>query len=327
VVDGAAVTEKRAATVAVTGANGFVGLALCRHLLAQGRRVLGVVRDPGACLPQGVERRVVGPVNAGTDWTAAVAGAGSVVHLAARVHVQWDGAAEALEEFRRVNTYASENLAREAAKSGIQRFVLLSTIKVLGEGKPDRTPYTDTDPMAPQDAYGQSKAEAEQAVVSEAAALGMEYAVLRPPLVYGPGVRANFLALLRACDTPYPLPLGGIDNARSLLGLANLIAAIEVMLDHPGAAGGRFLVRDGEDLSTPALAARLRHALGRPARIWPAPVGLMRGLAGLGIACGLVQRLAGSLTAEDSGLRALGWLPPETVDQGLAQVARWWRGR
>ncbi len=319
-------TERRPA-IAVTGANGFVGAVLCRHLLARGERVVGIVRDPGAALVKGVERCVVGPVGPETDWKAALTGVGRVVHLAARVHVPWDGAAEALEEFRRVNTYATGNLAREAARQGIQRFILLSTIKALGDGKPDGTPYTDTDPLAPTDAYGRSKAEAEEAVALAAAGSGMAVAMLRPPLVYGPDVRANFLVLLRACDTPYPLPLGGIGNRRSLLGLDNLVSAIALCLDHPEAVGRKFLVRDGEDLSTPELAARLRKALGRPARIVWAPVGPIKALARIGICRGLAQRLAGSLLADDSGIRSLGWQPPLTVDEGLARVAQWWRGR
>ena len=319
-------TERRPA-IAVTGANGFVGAALCRHLLARGERVVGIVRDPGAALAAGVERRVVGPVGPETDWRAALAGIGQVVHLAARVHVPWDGAAEALEEFRRVNTYATGNLAREAAGQGVQKFVLLSTIKALGDGKADGTPYTDADPAAPTDDYGRSKAEAEDAVASAAAGSGMAVAMLRPPLVYGPGVRANFLALLRACDSPYPLPLGGIGNRRSLLGLDNLVSAIAFCLDRDDVADRKFLVRDGEDLSTPELAARLRKALGRPARIMWAPIGPIKALARIGICRGLAQRLAGSLLADDGGIRAFGWRPPLTVDEGLARVAEWWRGR
>lgn len=314
-------------TIAVTGANGFVGAALGRHLLAKGHRVFGIVRDPGATLIKGVERRVVGPVGPDTDWTDAVAGVDAVVHLAARVHVQWDGAAEALEDFRKVNTYATANLAQTAAKQGVCRFVFLSTIKVLGDGKSGGAPYTDSDPCAPTDAYGRSKAEAEEALAAIAGKSGMEAVILRPPLVYGPGVRANFLALLRACDTPYPIFLGGIDNRRSLLGLENLVSAIILGLEHPEAPGKRLLVRDGEDLSTRELAARLRKALGRPARIAPAPVFLMNILGHIGLFRAAVLRLAGSLRAEDSAIRALGWQPPQTVDQGLAEVARWWRSR
>jgi len=311
--------------VAVTGANGFVGTALCRALLARGDRVVALVRDPGAALAPGAERRVVGPIGPETDWGGALKGVDRLVHTAARVHVQWDVATEALAEFRRVNTYGSARLAAAAAAQGVRRFVFLSSIKALGDGKADRTPYTDGDPAAPCDAYGRSKAEAEQALAEAAAARGMEWAVLRPPLVYGPGVRGNFLTLLMACDTPYPLPVGGIDNRRSLLGLANLVTGILHLLDHPQAAGGKFLIRDGEDLSTTELVVRMRKALGRPARIVPAPIGLLRALGAIGLFRGAVQRMAGSLQADDSGLRALGWQPPSTVDQGLAQVAAWWK--
>ncbi|MGQ0674546.1 MAG: NAD-dependent epimerase/dehydratase family protein [Rhodospirillales bacterium] len=312
---------------AVTGANGFVGAALCRALLARGEQVVGIVRDPGAGLPKGVERRIVPAIGPDTDWSAALAGVGRVVHLAARVHVPWDGAADALAEFRQVNTYGTESLAREAAAQRIARFVFISTIKVLGDGKADGTPYMDDDAPAPTDAYGRSKAEAEQVLDAIAASSGMAATVLRPPLLYGPGIRANFLTLLRACDSPYPLPLGGIDNRRSLLGLDNLVSAILLCLDYPAAAGRKFLVRDGEDLSTPGLAARLRKALGRPERIVAAPVGLLNALGRFAIFRPAVQRVAGSLTADDAGIRTLGWLPPLTVDQGLAQVAAWWRAR
>jgi nucleoside-diphosphate-sugar epimerase len=315
----------RKGAVAVTGANGFVGTALCRALLARGDRVVALVRDPGAALPKGAERRVVGPIGPGTDWGGMLGGVDRLVHLAARVHVQWDGAAEALTEFRRVNTYGTARLAEAAAAQGVRRFVFLSSIKALGDGKADGTPYADGDPPMPVDAYGRSKAEGEQALAEAAATRGMEWAVLRPPLVYGPGVRGNFLTLLMACDTPYPLPVGGIGNRRSLLGLDNLVAGILCVLDHPRAAGGKFLIRDGEDLSTTELVARTRRALGRPVRIWPAPVGALRALGAIGLFRGAVRRMAGSLTADDSGLRALGWQPPLTVDQGLARLAAWWK--
>jgi nucleoside-diphosphate-sugar epimerase len=311
--------------VAVTGANGFIGTALCRALLARGERVVALVRDPGASLPKGVERRVVGPIGPDTGWEGMLKGCDRLVHLAARVHVQWDGAAEALTEFRRVNTHGTRRLAVAAAAQGVRRFVFLSSIKALGDGKADGTPYTDADEPKPADAYGRSKADGEDALWQVAGPKGMEPVALRPPLVYGPGVRGNFLTLLMACDTPYPLPVGGIGNRRSLLGLDNLVSGILFVLDHPGAAGGRFLIRDGEDLSTTDLVARTRRALGRPARIWPAPIGPLRALGAIGLFRGAVQRMAGSLTADDSGLRTLGWQPPMTVDQGLARVAAWWK--
>jgi nucleoside-diphosphate-sugar epimerase len=311
--------------VAVTGANGFVGTALCRALLARGERVVALVRDPGAALPKGAERRVVGPIGPETDWEGMLTGVDRLVHAAARVHVPWDGAAEALTEFRRVNAYGTARLAAAAAAQGVRKFVFLSSIKALGDGKADGTPYSDADPPAPADAYGRSKAEGEQALAEAAAPKGMAWAVLRPPLVYGPGVRGNFLTLLRACDTPYPLPVGGIGNRRSLLALANLVSGILFVLDHPRAAGGKFLIRDGEDLSTTELVVRTRKALGRPARIVPAPIGLLRALGAVGLFRGAVRRMAGSLAADDSGLRALGWQPPLSVDQGLAQVAAWWK--
>ena len=312
--------------VLVTGANGFVGMALCRYLLAQGRRVVGAVRDPGAALPACVERCIVPEIGPDTDWNQALSGVGSVVHLAARVHVPGSGNGEALEEFRRVNAYGAATLARAAANRCIQRFIFISSVKVLGDENSDGSSYVDTDIPLPVDAYGRSKLEGEEAVAAVSQG-GMTAVILRPPLVYGPGVRANFLAFLGLCDTAITLPLGGIDNRRSLLALDNLVAAIAYVLDQPGAAGGRYLLKDGEDLSIGGLAARLRKALGRPERIWQAPPRLLGALNRIGPLSPRLKRLTGSLTVDDRGIRALGFAPPIGVDEGLARVARWWRAR
>jgi len=311
--------------VLVTGANGFIGAALCRHLAREGRAVIGLVRRPEADLPGGIARRILPQIGPETDWTEALAGVDCVVHLAARVHILRDTARDPLYAFRQVNTYGTQRLAEACRAQGVRRFVFMSSVKALGDGAPGGRAYRDDDARRPTDAYGQSKAEAEEALAGIAAG-GLEVVVLRPPLVYGPWVRGNFRALLRLCDGPWPLPLGSLDNRRSLLALDNLVDAVVASIDHKAAAGRHYLLRDGQDLATGELVGRLRAALGRPPRLVPAPhrlLELMRRVDGL---AGAVERLTGTLTVDDSGIRRdLGWTPPIGVDAALARVAAAWR--
>ncbi len=313
--------------VLVTGATGFVGAALCRALRGQGRKVAAALRRAGAALPEGVEPRVVGEIGPDTDWRSALEGVPCVVHAAARVHHMREAAEDPLAAYRRVNTYGTACLAEACAAAGVQRLVFLSSIKAMGDGTAAGTAYREDQPCAPTDAYGRSKAEAEAALAGGAGGR-LETVILRPPLVYGPGARGNFPALLRLCDTPWPLPLGGIDNRRSLLALDNLVDAVIRAIDHPAAAGRLFLLRDGEDLSTSALVARLRRALGRPQRLIALPGGAWRLLRRLGPLAGAVDRLTGSLAVDDAAIRRdLGWRPPVAVDRALAEVAAAWRRR
>ena len=311
-------------TVLVTGATGFIGGALCRLLVAKGRPVVAALRRGDAALPPAVMPRIVGEVGPDTDWGPALDGVDAVAHLAARVHVLRDRAADPLGAFRAVNTYGTRHLAEVCAAKGIRRLVFLSSIKAMGDGQADGRPYEEADPLRPTDAYGRCKAEAEAALGQVGG--GLETVVLRPPLVYGPGVRGNFRSLLKLCDTPWPLPLGGLHNRRSLLALDNLVDAIALSLDHPRAAGRTYLLRDGEDLSTTDLAARIRAALGRPKRLVSLPESCWRAARALAPLRAAVERLAGSLTVDDGAIRReLGWRPPATVDEALAATIKAYR--
>jgi nucleoside-diphosphate-sugar epimerase len=305
--------------VLVTGANGFIGRALCPALAAAGFVVRRAVR--GGSTP---EAFAVGDIGPDTDWCAALAGSRAVVHLAARVHVLRDEAADVEAAFHAVNTEGTLNLARQAAAAGVKRFVFVSSIKVNGEGR--AMPYTEIDPAAPQDAYARSKWAAEQGLWEIARETGLEVVVTRPPLVYGPGVGANFERLLGWVARGWPLPFGRVDNRRSLLFVGNLVDAIRVCLSHPAAAESTYLLSDGEDVSTPELLRRLAEALGRPARIPPLPPSWLKLAANLLGRGADLERLLGSLAVDSDAIcRDLGWRPPFTLDQGLAATCRDWK--
>lgn len=308
--------------IAVTGATGFVGRALCRRLLRDGWHVVALVRGPhsaaAANLPAAVESRAVGDLTAVEDFAPHLAGVQAVAHLAARVHVMSPTAADEAA-FQAMNVVATRRLAEAAARVGVARFLFLSTVKVNGEGGSHR--YTAEDAPRPMDAYGRSKAEAEAALAEVAAATGLAVTVIRPPMVYGPGVKANVAALARLCDSGLPLPFGATRNARSMIALDNLVDAIALAMTRPEAAGQTYLVRDGEDLSTGDLIRRIRRAQGRAVRLVPVPQGLMAGALGLLGRAGLADRLFGSLTVDDTAIRRdLGWTPPLTVDDGLRKM-------
>jgi nucleoside-diphosphate-sugar epimerase len=299
--------------ILVTGANGFVGRALCGHLGTLGHVVVSAVR----CASGLADEAVVGDIDGATDWAATLAACDVVVHLAARVHVMDDTAHDPLALYRAINTAATLNLARQAAQAGIKRFVYISSIKVNGEGRDE--PYRETDVPAPGDAYAISKWEAEQGLQRIARETGLEVVILRPPLVYGPGVKANFRQLLRTVERGWPLPLGAIRNRRSLLYLGNFVDAIRVCVEHPAAAGQTFLLDDGQAVSTPELIRAVASAMHRPARLLSVPAGLLRlagGMTGKGAA---VSRLTGSLYVDSRTIRErLGWTPPYSMQDGLA---------
>lgn len=305
----------------ITGATGFVGHALCIDLASHGHRVKPAVRRK-----TGIEdEAIVGDINGTTDWAAALAGCDAVVHLAARVHVMSDTSQNPLALYRATNTDATLNLARQAAQAGVRRFVFISTIKVNGEGRD--APYRETDAVAPEDAYAISKWEAEQGLRQIAADTGLEVVTLRPPLVYGPGVKANFQRLIRVVEKGWPLPLGAIRNRRSLLYLGNFVDAIRLCVEHPAAAGQTFLLDDGEPVSTPELVRAVARAMGRPARLLAVPVWMLEASGTLLGKRAAVARLTGSLFVDGSAIRSrLGWRPPFTLEQGLVATVEACRG-
>ncbi|HEY6896909.1 MAG TPA: NAD-dependent epimerase/dehydratase family protein [Rhodocyclaceae bacterium] len=314
--------------VLVTGARGFVGSALLPALLAAGHRVRAAQRVAhSAPWPAAVEPVTVGEIDGNTPWAEALAGVDRVIHLAARVHVLHDKAADPLALSRRVNVDGTLNLARQAAQAGVRRLVLVSSVKVHGEGGGDVI-YNETSPLAPQDPYGISKAEAEAGLRHIGAETGLEWSLLRPPLVYGPGVGANFLRLLRLVESGLPLPLGSVRNQRDMVGVGNLVSALMACAFHPAAANQAFLVCDGVPQSTPELIRAIAHALGLPARLWPFPPALMRLAASLLGRGDELTRLAGSLRIDASRIRQqLAWTPPLSVDQELARTVAWYRQR
>lgn len=255
------------------------------------------------------------------DFDSLMAGVDAVVHLAARVHVMRETASDPLTAFRRANVLPTARLADAAARRGIRQFVYLSSIKVNGEETGSR-PYTEIDLPNPIDPYAQSKFEAERELADRAAATGLPVAILRPPLMYGPGVKGNFERLMRLIESGVPLPLGRVANRRSLLYVGNLCDAIAAILAAPGSGTRTYLISDPTDLSTPELIRRLAAALNRPARLFPVPISLLRlGAAVTGRGAELL-RLTGSLVIDGSCIRRqLGWHPPYTVDQGLVATA------
>lgn len=303
-------------TILVTGATGFIGQALCRALQAEGRPVRAVVRR---AIAQAPDAAIVGEIGPDTHWTAALQGVHCIVHCAARVHVMRDHASDPLDAFRQVNVLGTLNLARQAAAADVRRFVFISSIKVNGEATLHGRPFTAADVPAPQDAYGLSKHEAELGLREIAARTGMEVVIVRPPLVYGPGVRANFAALIKWLKRGVPLPLGAIrDNRRSLVALDNLVHLLIICTRHPRAANQTFLVSDGEDLSTADLLVRLGQALRRPAHLLPVPVSWLQIGARLVGRPEVAQRLVDNLQVDIGKTRELlDWSPRVSVDEGL----------
>lgn len=307
----------------LTGSTGFLGTALARRLVEDSRyQLVTAVRREAANLVSGSQPISVGDLEANTDWRSALSGIEVVIHTSARVHVMNDYANDPLTEFRRVNVEGTLNLARQAAAAGVKRFIFISSIKVNGEGTPLNQPYTSEDIPAPVDPYGISKREAEDGLRILAEKTGMEMVIIRPPLVYGPGVKANFLRMMRWLDKGFPLPLGAIHNKRSLVALDNLVDLIITCIDHLAAANQTFLVSDGEDMSTTELLQRMAVAFGKPILLLPVPVRLLKiGITLLGKR-DIAQRLLGSLQVDISKTRdMLNWSPPVSMDKALKGTA------
>jgi nucleoside-diphosphate-sugar epimerase len=297
----------------VTGASGFVGKALCAELFKRNMPLTPVTR---VCL--NAECIAVGEIDGSTDWTAALHQCHTVVHLAARVHVMHDASHDPLHAYRCTNVQGTLNLARQAAAAGLQRFVFVSSVKVNGESTVVGHPFGPDDVPAPQDPYGISKMEAEQGLRKISAETGMEVVIIRPPLVYGPGVKANFAALLRAVQRGWPLPLGAVHNQRSLLALGNLVDFIIACITYPAAANQTFLVSDGQDISTAELVRGMAQAAGIPSRLLAVPVPLLRLAARLLGKADAMDRLCGNLQIDSSKARTLlGWMPPLSVQEAL----------
>lgn len=313
-----ATTKKQ---VLVTGANGFVGSALCAKACTTPLFIKGAVRS-AQILAADVESVTIGAIDGNTGWRNALQGVNVVVHLAARVHVMHDHTANPLAEFRKVNVDGTLNLARQAAKAGVQRFIFISSIKVNGESTPLGQPFHADDVPKPVDAYGISKREAEDALRQLASDTGMEVVIIRPPLVYGAGVKANFYSMMHWLNKGVPLPLGAIHNQRSLVALDNLVDLILTCIDHPAAANQTFLVSDGEDLSTSELLRRMASALGKSARLLPVPAWLLQVGASLLGKRAVAQRLCGSLQLDITKTRQLlNWTPPVSVNAALRKTA------
>jgi nucleoside-diphosphate-sugar epimerase len=307
--------------VLVTGANGFLGRALCTEAVLRGMAVLGITRASGD-LPNSVDNFVVGSIDCNTDWKDVLTGYEVIVHLAARVHVLTDTAADPLEEFRRINVQGTLNLALQAVAAGVQRFVFVSSIKVNGEATHLGVPFREVDTPAPLSAYGVSKMEAEQGLREIARKTSMEVVIIRPPLVYGPGVKANFADMMRWLKRGVPLPLGAIHNQRSLVSLDNLIDFLMTCITHPAASNQTFLVSDGEDVSTTELLYRMGQALGHPARLLPLPVSALKVAAAIVGKSDVAQRLCGSLQVDlEKTRRLLDWTPPLSLNEGLKKTA------
>jgi UDP-glucose 4-epimerase len=313
----------------VTGAHGFVGRALCAALAARGASVTGLVRRAEP-LAGGVPAWVYdGADFAGLDaaWPASGPACDVVIHLAARVHVMHDAAADPLAEYRAANLDGLMRVARGARAAGARRFVMVSSIKALGDADPGR-PWCEDDAPRVLDAYGRSKREAEDALLEWGRTSGMETVVMRPPLVHGPGVRANFLRLLQIAATGLPLPLGAVTAKRSLVSLANLVDALILCATHEAAPGRVFHVADSEDLTTADLVRTVRRQLGLSSRLVPVPPALLAWIGRLTGRTGEIDRLIRSLRVDSSRIRReLGWLPPLSAEQGLQETVSWYRSR
>ncbi|MDC0115034.1 SDR family oxidoreductase [Methylophilaceae bacterium] len=307
--------------VLVTGGSGFVGGALCASLDGSSHSIRLALRLANA--KSGTyDQVVVGQIDAAANWSAALKDVEVVIHLAARVHVMDEQSADPLSGFRRVNVDGSLNLARQAASIGVKRLIYLSSVKVNGELTMPGQPFVESDVANPQDAYGLSKFEAEQGLLLIAQETGMEVVIIRPPLVYGPGVKANFASMIRAVKRGMPLPLGAIRNSRSFVYVGNLVSLITICMDHPAAVNQVFLVSDGCDLSTTQLLQECATALGVKSRLWHVPQRLIEGLAALVGKRDVAQRLCGNLQVDISKAhKLLEWTPPISVVDGLKAAA------
>lgn len=292
----------------VTGANGFIGHNLCAFLKENGYFVRGAVRHNVYNIPGVDEYIQIVDINESTDWAKALQDVDFVVHLAGRAHVMREQKSDPCV-YHRVNVLGTKRLAEQAAENRVKRFIFISSVKADGK-----------------DSYGMSKLEAERVLSKIAVETCMEVVIIRLPLVYGPGVKANFLGLLKLLDSAIPLPLSSINNLRSFIYVGNLVDAIVACINHPSAAGQTYMVSDGEDVSTPELVRKVAAALGWPARLFPFRPFLLRFVGRLLRKSDVIERLIGSLVIDSSKIqRELGWKPPYTMDEGLKETAKWYK--
>ncbi len=312
--------------IAVTGASGFVGRQLCSELVLRGCKVTAFTRDLRNQLDN-IDYHMIEDIVADTKWGSALDKVDVLIHLAARVHVMHDVATNPLQSFLDVNLHATVHLAKAAAAAGVKRFVYASSIKVNGEFTQNE-PFSEQDAANPQDAYAVSKWEAEKALREIEKETGMQVVILRPPLIYGPNVKANFASLIKLVDKGLPLPLASISNKRSLIYLGNFVDAIISCAQHPKAAGNTYLVSDGEDISMPKLIRKIAYSLNRPSRLFSFPVSIMYLIAKLAGKSSSLQRITQSLAIDGSKIRQeLNWYPPFTTEQGLRETTDWYRSQ
>lgn len=309
------------ARIAVTGAAGFIGRALCASLAARGHEVRALTRRPAPAIP-GVAMHAVGDISERTDWPPHLTGVTVVIHLAGRAHAAARGADFAGEP------EAATALARAAAASGVRRLVQISSVRAMAAATTPGRPLTETDPPHPADPYGRAKLAIERATSAAAREAGLELVILRPPLVYGPGVKANFRALLRLVASGLPLPFAALDNRRSLIFRDNLVDLLARAAVDPAAGGQVLLARDEADLSTPQLIRALAAGLGRQPRLFALPAAVWPPLAALPLLGPRVARLTESLAIDDAASRGiLGWRPPIAANAALFATARAFRDR
>lgn len=308
----------------VTGATGFVGRQLINQLLKDERyEAVAVVRNSQSDLVEKGNIQIVSNLLADTDWAMALKEIDVVVHLAARVHVMNDTDSDPIEAYRRVNTDATLNLAKQAANAGVKRFVFISSIKVNGESTEEGRAFKAQDIVNPDAPYGRSKFEAEQGLLAIAEKQKMDVVIIRPPLVYGPGVKANFAMMMKWVNRSAPLPLGAVDNQRSLVALDNLVSFIIHCLEHPKAANEIFLISDDEDVSTTQLIQKIAKALQKKTRLVPVPPGLMQFFAKLLGKGDAADRLLGNLQIDSGKVKTmLNWSPVISMDGELKKMAR-----
>lgn len=322
--------------VLVTGVSGFVGKAVVHDLLKAGWYIVAAVRrvqdkEKFGIVDERLSWLIVGNINANTEWISNLYGVETVVHCAGRAHIMQKSEENAISAYREANVTSTLRLAQQAAAAGVRRFIFLSSIKVSGEISAPGEALTEANAFAPQDAYAQSKVEAEKGLIAISETTKMEIVIIRPPLVVGPGVKGNLASVLRWVQIGVPLPLGAVHNLRSFVALDNLVSLVGLCVDHkksPQAGNQVFVVADGEDLSTTMLLQKIAIAAGRPSRLIPVPTIFISMFARILGNKSLSTRLLGNLQVDDSKVRTLlGWRPVVTLDKQLLSMMEEYKRR